>query len=308
MLNLSKNRLIPGFLAIMTSMSLDAAVPLSRVLEQSVTPYSEKRAYGPSQYQYALRWHPKPSEHLGATVVFVHGGCWLSEYDHTHADSFVSDLAERGFDTWTLEYRRTGSSGGGWPTSLNDVLDGLTMISDFYSRSATEAGKNPPETATFDYSANKVTAPPIIVVGHSAGGHLALLAAFSKGPDQSVHTIGLAPITNLIAYAEGLNSCQKGTVPFMGGTPSDLPEEYDKATLSNKSFSGLQSSILQGEADPIVTPDQSLLAGASTTLVPEAGHFDWLSIGSRAHTVLIDTLAAILEDASNATHGNKADD
>ena len=311
MLKITDKRLIAGLLIGMTSISLDAAIPLSRVLEQNVNPYSEKHQYGPSQYQFALRWLPTESQDHAATVVFVHGGCWLSEYDHTHADSFVSDLAERGFDAWTLEYRRTGSTGGGWPTSLNDVLDGLTMINEIHSGSGTEAGETSSETETetekVDYAHNRGNPPPIIVVGHSAGGHLALLAAFSKGPNPSVHTIGLAPITNLVAYAEGLNSCQQGTVPFMGGTPSDLPQEYEKATLTNKSFTDLQISIMQGEADPIVAPDQSQLTGATITLVPEAGHFDWLSIGSRAHTVLMDTLATIAEDASNATHQSKND-
>lgn len=305
MLKRTKAVILTGLLSIMTSIASNADVPLSRILQQAVSPYSEKHSYGASEHQFALRWLPKSVQAMDATLVFVHGGCWLSEYDHTHADSFVSDLAERGFDAWTLEYRRTGSTGGGWPTSLNDVLQGLEMIQEITSA---EALKMLSEAPIQNHNTKTAERRPFIVLGHSAGGHLALLAAFNRGPDPEVHTIGLAPITHLVAYAEGLNSCQQGTVPFMGGTPSDKPKEYEKATLANKSFAGLQASILQGEADPIVAPSQSLLDGVSTTLVPEAGHFDWLAIGSSAHQALLDELTMILKDANTPRQPDKKHD
>ena len=305
MLTRTKAGFLASLLSIMASISTDAEVPLSRVLQQGVSPYSERHSYGANEHQFALRWRPKSEQALDATLVFVHGGCWLSEYDHTHADSVVSDLAERGFDAWTLEYRRTGRTGGGWPTSLNDVIEGVQMIQKI---TKAEALRMTSEARIPSQNTSPTERRPFIIMGHSAGGHLALLAAFNKGPDPEVHTIGLAPITHLVAYAEGLNSCQKGTVPFMGGTPGDRPEDYEKATLVNKSFQGFQASVLQGEADSIVAPSQSRLDGVSTTLVPEAGHFDWLAIGSSAHQALLNELNMILKDANTPRQQDKKHD
>jgi acetyl esterase/lipase len=50
-------------------------------------------------------------------------------------------------------------------------------------------------------------------VGHSAGGHLALLAGGEIKRLKGV--IGLAAITDIAEYAMGSNSCQKVTNNFM---------------------------------------------------------------------------------------------
>src|SRR5262245_24986907 len=48
-------------------------------------------------------------------VVVIHGGCWQSEYDLGHVGGMSDALARNGWAVWTIEYRRIGDPGGGWP-------------------------------------------------------------------------------------------------------------------------------------------------------------------------------------------------
>src|SRR5262249_40054412 len=58
-------------------------------------------------------------------VVFVHGGFWQAIYNLTHAGHLCVALAEAGIASWSLEYRRLGDPGGGWPGSQQDVELGV---------------------------------------------------------------------------------------------------------------------------------------------------------------------------------------
>jgi hypothetical protein len=40
---------------------------------------------------------------------------WYSEYDLDQLGNFNARLTELGVATWSLEYRRIGNPGGGWP-------------------------------------------------------------------------------------------------------------------------------------------------------------------------------------------------
>ena len=56
-------------------------------------------------------------------------------------------------------------------------------------------------------------------MGHSAGGHLALLAGGEIKQLKGV--ISLAAITDIAEYAAGTNSCHEVTKDFMQGMPKD---------------------------------------------------------------------------------------
>jgi acetyl esterase/lipase len=60
--------------------------------------------------------------------------------------------------TWSLEYRRIGNPGGGWPGTFADVAEGADHLRVL--------------ARTYPLDPNRV-----IVIGHSAGGHLALWLA-----------------------------------------------------------------------------------------------------------------------------------
>jgi acetyl esterase/lipase len=176
-------------------------------------------------------------------------------------------LAAAGYGVWSLEYRRSGDTGGGWPGSYDDVKQGIE-----YTSSLT----NYP-----------LDLEHVILMGHSAGGHLALLAATEYQNIDAV--IGLAAITNIVDYSRGENSCQTATIDFMGGAYEAKPTAYEAANPISKTLH-LNSILLHGNIDPIVPLEQAHATGATAVVVEGTGHFDWIHPGSEAYQVLLSTL------------------
>ena len=88
------------------------------------------------------------------TVVVVHGGFWQPEFDRAHAAAAVPGVRRR-----RLHRRRAGvppgrHGGGGWPGTFDDITRGPRR------------GPRRPHPPG-----------PLVLVGHSAGGHLAVWAA-----------------------------------------------------------------------------------------------------------------------------------
>lgn len=237
---------------------------------------NEKLVYGNANpgLQYGLLWLPENSSpgERPPLIVLVHGGCWLNAYDIQHTYPLSSALAEAGYAVWSLEYRRTGDAGGGWPGSLEDVRQGLAYVSSL--------------------DANAVDLERVLVIGHSAGGHLALLAASGSKAINGV--IGLAAITDIVEYSRGGNSCQTATIGFMGGTYEEHPVAYRAANPANQSLHP-KTILLQGDMDAIVPVGQSRLTGAGTVIFEGAGHFDWVHPGTGAFQLLLSTLEDIFQ-------------
>lgn len=91
-----------------------------------------------------------------ATVVLIHGGWYTAMFDRRQVTSNAEDLVSRGFAVWNIDYRRIGEPGGGWPGTFEDVASAVDAVSDLHP--AVDAGR-------------------VLVVGHSAGGHLAAWTA-----------------------------------------------------------------------------------------------------------------------------------
>jgi acetyl esterase/lipase len=140
-------------------------------------------------------------------VYYVHGGFWRQATDRTHARPLADALARLGYVVAVPEYRRVGGAGG-WPTTADDVDLALTRAPELL------AGIGVP-TST------------VTVLGHSAGGHLALWLA--SQPGHALHrVVALAPVGDLrFAAATGMGS--GATVGLLGGTPDQLPDVYDAA-------------------------------------------------------------------------------
>jgi pimeloyl-ACP methyl ester carboxylesterase len=133
----------------------------------------------------------------------------------------------------------------------------------------------------------------MVIMGHSAGGHLALLAASENQNIDAV--IGLAAITDIVEYSRGENSCQTATIDFMGGVYEANPAAYEAANPVGKPLND-KTILLQGDIDVIVPPEQSQLAGASRVVFEGAGHFDWVHPGTAAYQLLLSTLKDLFPD------------
>jgi len=261
--------------------SSEAAV-LNNVSYKSITELDyveadQKLVYGDTNpgLQYGLLWLPKDLA-PGTTpplIVLIHGGCWLNAYDIRHTLPLSSALAEAGYAVWSLEYRRTGDEGGAWPGSYDDIREGL----EFTSRL---------ETYPVDMSR-------MVIMGHSAGGHLALLAASENKNIDAV--VGLAAISNIVEYSRGKNSCQTATIDFMGGEYGENQAAYDAANPVGKPVND-KTVLLQGDSDTIVPVEQSQLTGATAVVFEGAGHFDWVHPGSAAYQLLLSTLENLFQE------------
>ncbi|MFP3916112.1 MAG: type II 3-dehydroquinate dehydratase, partial [Actinomycetota bacterium] len=89
-------------------------------------------------------------------VAIVHGGFWLDAWGRDTTESWSVDLAQHGIPTANLEYRRLGSGGGARPT-MSDVVGGLRA------------------------AVRLLEVETLMIVGHSAGAHLATAAARRAG-------------------------------------------------------------------------------------------------------------------------------
>jgi acetyl esterase/lipase len=107
-------------------------------------------------------------------AVLIHGGFWRDRYDLTLMTRLAEDLARRGWTAWNIEYRRLGS-GGGDPATLDDVGAAIDHL------------------AELDLDLSRVVA-----IGHSAGGHLAAMAATREDPR--------VPLTAVVSQAGVLDT------------------------------------------------------------------------------------------------------
>ncbi|MBT8072835.1 MAG: alpha/beta hydrolase [Xanthomonadales bacterium] len=226
------------------------------------------------ELQYGLLWLPAVPQHgeKAPLVVLIHGGCWLNVFDIQHTLPMSTALAQAGYAVWSLEYRRTGDPGGGWPGTFEDIKAGLAYL---------------PKLGEYPLDLERIA-----IAGHSAGGHLALLAGNGSANAQAV--IGLAAITDIIEYSKGGNSCQTAAPPFMGGTYAQKPEAYAAANPAGKPIHP-NTLLLQGDLDNIVPLHQSSLLGITPRVQEGTGHFDWVHPGTAAFQRLLATLDEILK-------------
>lgn len=209
-------------------------------------------------------------------VVLIHGGCWRSSFNLEHLAPLAVALRFNGFAVWTLEYRRLGDAGGGWPGTFRDVGQGVDRLRAL----ATE----------FPLDLERV-----IAVGHSAGGQLALWlpSRAALAPDSELFqpdplplsgVLGLAPITDLARYREGPeDSCHAAVDPLLGGSPDAVPQRYAETSPLDRVPLGVPVWLVQGSLDEIVPAEgvrhfaaAAREAGDTVTLgeIDTAGHFE----------------------------------
>lgn len=255
-------------------------VPYSALGVLPTSEADEQFSYGDDPLQTIYTWHGRSSTnemYADKALIFIHGGCWLNAYGYEHAKGMYHALAELGMGVYVTEYRRVGDEGGGWPGSLDDVTQAISMA--------------------LKRIENEGRYTNIYIAGHSAGGHLALLAAQSLSSSSLnlsraniKRIIGLAAITDIQSYAMGHNSCQSATAKFMNGTPGDVPTAYQRAT-PRPTHGSLPITLLQGDADSIVPARHAVLSGTNQKIIKNGGHFDWLHPESTSFDALLEVIS-----------------
>jgi len=260
------------------------------ILSQTPPPADARIDYGNDPQQFFDLRIPQRTADLRAQrvkegsafplVIFIHGGFWRAKYDLTHAGHLCAALTKAGIATVNLEYRRVGNSGGGWPGSLSDIEAALQMISEL-------APKYPLDPSR------------IIVIGHSAGGHLALALAARQNYLRGV--IALAPVSDL-RRAYDLHLSNDAVVEFLGGTPSQVPEHYAEASPMDLPISAPQV-IIHGSHDDTVPIEMSRSyietkrsKGENVRLIePDCGHFELIDPSSQVWPAVQQSVLELLK-------------
>lgn len=263
-----------------------AGVP--ELLAMPEPPADVRYSYGEDPLQFADLRVPE-GEGPHPVVVLVHGGCWLAEYDIKHLGAMADDLRNAGVATWTLEFRRIGNDGGGWPGTFLDVAAGADRVRDVAAEHNLDLDR-------------------VVIAGHSAGGHLALwLAArhrlspesplYRPDPLRAKGVIGLAPAADL-ELTHRNQTCGGAAEQLVGGTPEEYPERYRDGSAAALLPLGLEQLIINGAHDEgwlIVSRayrDKARAAGEEVPIVvpPEAGHFELVMPTSQTFPLVRDAI------------------
>lgn len=252
-------------------------------------------AYGRAPSQFGeLRLPDGAGPH--PVVVLLHGGCWSRGFDLRYLSQLADAITrEFGVATWNVEYRRLGEPGGGWPGTVLDAAQAVDHLRVLAPEHRLDSGR-------------------VIVVGHSAGGQLALWlgsrprlrpnsAVFRPHPLAVQGVIGLAPITDLVEFGEGAGGCNAAVDDLMGGTSTQQLARYSQVSPRALLPLGLSQWLIHGELDPIVPAasvrayaDAARSEGDATELrvIPDAGHFEPVLTKGAALDALREALRSLL--------------
>lgn len=200
-----------------------------------------------------------------AVVVLIHGGFWRLPWGRDLMSGLASDLLARGFAVVNVEYRRLGEDGGGWPGTCEDVVSALNVLTGKRG----QAGADPSTGLELDSGLDPnlgLDLGRVGLVGHSAGGHLALWAAkHILFPVRVV--VSQSGVLDLRSAArDRLDGDADGrlpaTVEFVGGEPddADFGAAYSLASPIELLPLGpaVHQFVLHGDADNRVPFQQSV--------------------------------------------------
>jgi acetyl esterase/lipase len=250
------------------------------ILELPAPPADARVSYGTDPNQFGDLRLPKGKGPF-PVVMNLHGGYWRAKYDLAHAGHLCAALTILGFATWNVEYRRVGDKGGGWPGTLEDIVSANRFLPQLAKRYPLDTSR-------------------LLVMGHSAGGQLALcLAAHQPSISRALALAGVLDLER--AYQ--LHLSNDAVVEFLGGTPKTVPEHYEEADPMRLPIPKPRQFVLHGSADDTVPPDFSRkyaeakkARGESVTLVriPKAGHFDLIDPRSAGWQRVADGVRQLL--------------
>jgi acetyl esterase/lipase len=192
-------------------------------------------------------------------IVLIHGGSWRARYGKIVMRALAADLVKRGWAVWNIEYRRVGGEGG-WPETFDDVAAAIDLLADLDSR------------LDLDH---------VTLLGHSAGGHLALWAAgrpkLLAGTPGAIDgeaavspraVVALAGVCDLVGSFTEWNG--GAVLGLMGGSPETAPERFENADPMAHVPLPIPVLLVHGVADEVV----SIGISRSYARAAEAAHGD----------------------------------
>ncbi|MFB2585755.1 alpha/beta hydrolase family protein [Herbiconiux liukaitaii] len=228
-------------------------------------------------------------------VILLHGGFWRRRWDRTHLYPMAAALAAEGWTVALPEYRRVGDPGGGWPGTGDDVLRLLEAV---------------PPLVRARWGA--AVAERIVLVGHSAGGHLAL---WSQTQEATVHgVVSLAGVLDLdAAHRARLSDGAVAELLGGAGAPGGSASDRDAESSGGAGAAGFAASLEAVDTMRLPVPEGpaiTLVHGALDDEVPvsysrayaarderirlaeiaDAGHYEVIDPTSRAWPTVLAAL------------------
>lgn len=227
-------------------------------------------------------------------IVNVHGGRWAAQFPIDHSRAQARALAAAGFAVWNLEYRRIGNPGGGWPGTFLDVsaaTDYLRILARSF----------PLDLAR------------VVLMGHSAGGQLALwLAARPRVPRASeLHAEHPLPVRGVVALAPATELYElhdrgvfDGVIArLIGGAPAEFPARYAAATPARLVPLGVPQVLIAGKHDEVWGWNAPAYLRAARQagepnirleVLESAGHFELIAPDSAAWSTVLAAVHELL--------------
>lgn len=209
-------------------------------------PADARIVFGPEPLQFGDLRVPAGDGPFALALV-LHGGYWQATYNVIHTGRLCEALTAAGLATWNVEYRSIGVPGGEWPGPRDDLELALAHR----------------ERLPFDHDGRTV------LVGHSAGGQLALWAA----KHARLPVLALAPVSD-VRDAVARRGPESAPARFMA------PEHFADGSPLELLPLGVPQVLIHGTADDSVPYEMSeryveAAAGeAELVTLDGVGHFE----------------------------------
>jgi acetyl esterase/lipase len=216
-------------------------------------------------------------------VVYVHGGGW-SGGSRTENSELFNWLNGQGYTVFSVDYRYANDSYASWQDAPSDVVCALAWLNKHAD-------------------AQQIDGDNVAIMGDSAGGQLALRAAYGVKSGDVRSSCNGQPLTpkKVIALVPAVDfrelyddprlgpTSRTNVVRYLGGTPSTAAQAYDESSIATHVKAGLQPTLIINAAnDTLVSPDsgERLAAelkkagvAAEQYTLPYAAHSYWINPG-----------------------------
>jgi acetyl esterase/lipase len=225
-------------------------------------------SYGADALQLVDVWKPSAAKFGSGphpAVVMIHGGCWQTAIAERDIMNWIAgDLRSHGVGVWNIEYRGV-DRGGGYPGTYEDV----GAAADLFAAKRGEYGFR--------------TDAPVVVIGHSAGGHLTLWLARRAGLAKGDALRGAEPLKVDLAISQGGlpdlraqmtlpdHGCGNEAAAKMAGGEfaRTSPPEMPKGRARELQFNN--------DLDSIAPPSFGAAYGAEMVTTPGEGHAELIA-------------------------------
>jgi acetyl esterase/lipase len=206
--------------------------------------------------------------HAGAgrpLVIIIHGGFWRPDIDRVHARPMAAAVAAAGWTVALPEYARVRHDPE--PT----LADLRLLLAQSLQRIPAHNGA-------------------VVLIGHSAGGHLVLWAGAARLCPTLIGTLALAPVADLrLAHQLGLGN--GAVLRFLGCDPAERPE-LDPCRMPAAPAATTLVHGVDDDTVPLAISESYVAAhhAARLVAVTAAGHYEVIDPQAPAWTSVMAEL------------------